>query len=130
MIVRHLLRVHEPAYILVPAVDVTCTGFQTQAVQGALAYYLIYRCVSVFFATFRLFRQYVEAEVVAAQQILFQFCCICSISGFFCIDNEGDELFTVGLITTFEEASFFITLFNNFYSLFVVLGFRWNKDTV
>ena len=73
MIVRHLLRVHEPAYILVPAVDVTCTCFQAQAVQGALAYYLIYRCVSVFFATFRLFRQYVEAEVVAAQQILFQF---------------------------------------------------------
>ena len=73
MIVRHLFRVYEPAYILVPAVDVTCTGFQTQAVQGALAYYLIYRCVSVFFATFRLFRQYVEAEVVAAQQILFQF---------------------------------------------------------
>ena len=73
MIVRHLLRVHEPAYILVPAVDVTCTGFQTQAVQGALAYYLIYRCVIVFFAIFRVFRQHGEAKMVVAQQILFQF---------------------------------------------------------
>ena len=114
MIVRHLLRVHEPAYILVPAVDVTCTCFQAQAVQCALAYYLIYRCVSVFFATFRLFRQQVEAKMV---------CCTCSVSGFFCIDNEVDELFTVGLITTFEEASFFITLFNNF--LFIICCFRF-----
>ena len=43
--------------------------------------------------------------------------------GFFCIDNEVDELFTVGLITTFEEASFFITLFNNF--LFIICCFRF-----
>lgn len=70
MVVRHLLRVHEPAYILVPAVDVAGARLQTQTVQGALAYYLIYRCAVALLAVFRLFCQHIEAEMVAVQQIL------------------------------------------------------------